>query len=107
MLRSYSHLALHLLVPAAIAATFFREEFIASWITLTATLLIDIDHLLADPVYDPGRCGIGFHPLHKYPAIAAYGILLIWPRLRLVAIGLLTHMVLDGLDCAWLRYEHQ
>ena len=106
MLRSYIHLGLHALVPAIIAAFFFREKFLRAWITMTATMLVDVDHLLANPVYDPWRCSIGFHPLHQYPAIAAYGLLSIWPRLRLVAIGLLTHMALDCLDCVWMRYEN-
>jgi hypothetical protein len=106
MFRSYLHLGLHVLVPATIAAVFFRQKFFRAWITMTATILVDVDHLLANPVYDPWRCSIGFHPLHQYPAITAYGLLLIWPRLRLVAIGLLTHMVLDGLDCVWMRYEN-
>lgn len=96
---------MHVLVPAAIAAAFFRESFIRSWITLTATWLVDVDHLLAQPVYDPWRCSIGFHPLHQYPAIGAYALLLISPKLRLVAIGLLTHMAMDGLDCLWMQYE--
>ena len=106
MIRSQLHLALHFVTPAIIAAIFFREKFLAAWITMTATMLVDLDHLLANPVYDPGRCSIGFHPLHQYPAITAYGILLIWPKLRLVAIGLLTHMVLDGVDCVWMQYEN-
>jgi hypothetical protein len=28
-----------------------------------------------------------------------------WPKLRLLGIGLIIHMVLDGFDCAWMRYE--
>jgi len=106
MFRSYLHLGLHVLIPAAIAAIFFSQQFLRAWITMTATMLVDVDHLLADPVYDPWRCSIGFHPLHQYPAIASYGLLLVWPKLRLVAIGLLTHMFLDGLDCAWMQYEN-
>ena len=105
MFRSYLHLALHLVVPAAIAGIFYRRRFLTAWLTMTATMLVDIDHLMADPVYDPGRCSIGFHPLHRYPAMAAYGLLLIWPKLRLIGIGLLTHMALDGLDCIWMQYE--
>ncbi|MFQ6006397.1 MAG: DUF6122 family protein [Woeseia sp.] len=85
---------------------FFREKFFASWITLTMTPLIDIDHLPADPVYDPDRYSSGFHPKHKYPAMAAYGLLLVWPRLRRVAIGLLTRGGMDGLASVGLRYEH-
>ena len=106
MFRSNIHLALHFLIPAAIAAIFFRQNFLRAWLWLIATMLIDVDHLLTDPVYDPLRCSIGFHPLHQYPAIAAYGLLFIWPRLRLIAIGILTHMFLDGLDCVWMQYEN-
>lgn len=105
MFRSYLHLGLHVLVPGAIAAIFFRQKFLRAWLVMTATMLVDVDHLVADPVYDPMRCSIGFHPLHQYPAIAAYGLLLVWPKLRLIGIGLLTHMVLDGLDCFWMGYE--
>ncbi|HSJ08257.1 MAG TPA: DUF6122 family protein, partial [Longimicrobiales bacterium] len=59
----------------------------------------DVDHLLADPIYDPGRCSIGFHPLHTYPMIALYAVLAVVLRTRLVGVGLLIHMVLDGVDC--------
>ncbi len=66
---------------------------------MLATMLVDLDHLLASPAYDPVRCSIGFHPLHQWPAIGVYALLLLVRPLRLVAIGLLTHMLLDGLDC--------
>jgi hypothetical protein len=106
MFRSYFHLGLHVLVPAVIAAVFFRQNYLRAWLTMTATMLVDVDHLLADPVYDPWRCSIGLHPLHRFPAIAGYGLLMFWPRLRLVAIGLAIHMGLDGLDCVWMQYEY-
>lgn len=104
MLRANVHLALHVLVPAVVAATFYRDKFWRVWLTLVATMVIDLDHLLADPVYDAGRCSIAFHPLHSYPAIAAYGVAALWPRLRLIAMGLLIHMALDGIDCVWISY---
>ena len=85
MIRSYLRLGFLILVLAMIVAIFFREKFLRAWIKMTTTMLVDLDHLLADPVCDPERCSIGFHPLHQYPAIATYGILLIWPKLRLVA----------------------
>lgn len=105
MLRANVHLALHALVPAVIAAAFWRDKFWRTWLTLVATMVIDLDHLLADPVYDASRCSIGFHPLHSYPAIAAFGAAALWPRLRLIAMGLLIHMALDGIDCVWICYE--
>jgi hypothetical protein len=105
MFRANFHLFLHALVPAFIAATFYRKKFLRVWLMLMATMVVDLDHLFADPVYDAGRCSIGFHPLHTYPVIAAYGFAAFWPRLRIIAIGLLIHMTLDGIDCVWIAYE--
>ena len=66
---------------------------------MIATIIVDLDHLLADPIYDPNRCSIGFHPLHSYLAVGIYIGLLFVPRLRLIAIGLVIHMALDYADC--------
>jgi len=96
---------LHFAVPAAIAWGFYRERFVQATLIMWGTMLVDLDHLLADPVYDPGRCSIGFHPLHQYPAIVAYAAAALWERTRLLGIGLLIHMVLDGVDCFWMHHE--
>ena len=93
------HIALHFLVPAVFAFLFYRRTFIKVWLILIATMMVDVDHLLADPIYDPERCSIGFHPLHSYWAIGIYAFMVFWPKTRLVAIGLLIHMALDYLDC--------
>ncbi len=66
-------------------------------------MLVDLDHLLAKPIFDPCRCSIGIHPLHSYIAIAFYGALLIHPKSRIVAIGLLTHMGADTIDCLFIK----
>lgn len=69
---------------------------------MAGTMLVDLDHLLAVPIFDPNRCSIGFHPLHAWPAIAAYVILASVPKnpnLRLAGAGLLIHMALDWVDC--------
>jgi len=63
------------------------------------TMLVDLDHLLADPIYDPSRCSIGFHPLHRFLPISFYAVLSLIPKTRIVGIGLLAHMVLDSIDC--------
>lgn len=102
MLGFVSHLLLHAAVPAVVAWFFFREGWKRAWLIMFATMLVDLDHLLADPIYDPDRCSVGFHPLHSYPAIAGY-ILLTLPRpTRLVGLGLMIHMALDGLDCLFV-----
>ena len=61
-------------------------------------MLVDLDHLLADPIYDPDRNSIGFHPLHTYSMIALYVLGLIPPKTRLIALGLVIHMALDAID---------
>ena len=68
---------------------------------MLSTMVIDLDHLLADPVYDPDRCSIGFHPLHTVPPIVLYVAALAHSRTRLAGVGLCIHIVLDGLDCCW------
>ena len=97
---------LHILVPAAVARVWYRRVFIRAWLVMLATMLVDLDHLLASPVYDAQRCSIGFHPLHQYPAIGVYFVLAVIPRTRLVGLGLLIHMLLDGTDCLWMIYEN-
>ena len=88
-------------MPALITALFFRQRWQWAFITLIATMLVDVDHLLANPIYDPTRCSINFHPLHGFVPIAGYFLLCIPARLRLIGIGLLLHMVLDAIDCQW------
>lgn len=93
------HLGLHIGLPGLIAAAFFRPAWARAWAVMLATMIVDADHLLATPVYDPSRCSIGFHPLHSAPAIVAYALLVVPRSTRLVGIGLLVHMALDGADC--------
>jgi hypothetical protein len=66
---------------------------------MIATMLVDLDHLLAIPIYDAGRCSIGFHPLHTLVPILVYGVFCFVPKLRYVGIGLIAHMALDAIDC--------
>ena len=39
------------------------------------------------------------------PVFAAYGVAALWPRLRIIVLGLMIHMALDGVDCIWIAYE--
>ena len=101
MFLPFLHLVLHILVPAIIACLAFKKFWLRAWLIMSLTMLVDLDHLMAAPVYDPGRCGIGFHPLHTYPAFGAYSLMLLIPQIRLIGIGLLLHMGLDYIDCIW------
>ena len=105
MARSIIHVALHLLVPGAVSRVAFKDRWQKAWLIMALTLCVDFDHLLAVPIYDPNRCGIGFHPLHSYPAIGVYCLMALVPKLRILAIGLLIHMGLDITDCIWIRWQ--
>jgi hypothetical protein len=105
MLRPAVHLLSHFIVPGAAARWVSSDRWKSAWVIMAATIIVDLDHLLADPVYDPNRCGIGFHPLHTFPAIGFYLLMLLIPKIRLVGLGLLIHMVLDGADCMWMLLE--
>ena len=100
MIRPVVHLVLHFAVPAVVARLAWRERFWRAWAVMVATIVIDLDHLGSDPVYDPDRCSIGTHPLHSGWAIAVYGLLLIPNHTRLMGVGLLIHIALDAIDCA-------
>ena len=93
------HLVIHIVAPGIVAALAFRPRWRAAWVLMLAMMVVDVDHLLADPIYDPERCSIGFHPLHSWPAIGAYTLALCLPPLRVFAAGLLVHMGADGLEC--------
>jgi len=110
------HIALHFIVPPLVAFTFYRSSWGNATLIMIATMLVDADHLLANPIYDPARCSIGFHPLHTIPAILIYAVLFALPlvsslkaggedlnptarMLHLVGLGLLIHMALDWVDC--------
>ena len=69
------------------------------------TMLVDLDHFFANPIFDPNRCSIGFHPLHSWPPIGIYCLMFLHPFLRLASLGLLIHMFLDGMDCLWLELK--
>lgn len=103
------HIALHIIVPLTIAVVFWRSTWRDTWLWLLLGWSIDIDHLLASPIYDPDRCSIGFHPLHSAPAMLVYALVYIatfgrwrggWtPRVRLVLLGVAVHLILDASDC--------
>lgn len=102
MLRPVIHIVLHFLAPAVVARLASPRRWRFAWLVMISTMLVDLDHLLAEPLYDPNRCSMGFHPLHTWPAVMIYGLMLAVPQLRWVALGLLIHMGLDTLDCAWM-----
>lgn len=99
MIKFTVHYGIHFVVPLLIAFIFFKEKWLTVYLIAVATMLIDLDHLLATPIFDPNRCSINYHPLHSYYAIAVYVILFFFKKTRVLAIGLLVHMLADYVDC--------
>ena len=93
------HISLHLVVPLVVVGLFFMKDWKIAYFIMLSTMLVDLDHLLANPIYDPNRCSIGFHPLHQPWFIAFYFILSFYPKTRFIGVGLIIHMVLDAIDC--------
>lgn len=98
------HYSFHFIFPFLIAWIFYREKWLKVGVIMVSTMIVDLDHLLASPIFDPNRCSIDFHFFHTFWAIGFYTILLFFPKTRIVAIGLLFHMVTDFQDCLWIKY---
>lgn len=102
LLQPIIHYGMHYAVPAVICLVFFKQQWKKAYIVMLLTMLVDLDHLLADPFFDPQRCSINFHPLHTYYAMIIYALGLVSKKTRIVAIGLLFHMLTDWVDCQWM-----
>ncbi|WP_363261777.1 DUF6122 family protein [Sediminibacterium sp.] len=100
-LTSILHYFLHFIAPIIVAYVFFRNHWRKVSVIFLLTMLVDLDHLLANPIFDPCRCSIGFHVLHSWYMIAVY-VLLLFTRMRILGIGLLMHMLTDQIDC-WMQ----
>ncbi|MAC87150.1 MAG: hypothetical protein CMQ52_03380 [Gammaproteobacteria bacterium] len=97
--KFFVHYGFHFLVPLAISILFYKKKWKLAYLIFIGTMLIDLDHLLANPIFDANRCSINFHPLHSYYAIGVYIIMLIPKKTRILGIALLLHMFTDYLDC--------
>lgn len=103
LLKNLVHYGLHFLFPIVIAYIFYRSHWKKASLILLFTMLVDIDHVFATPIFDPSRNSIGFHYLHTLPAIAVYAVVFIFGKgnWRLIALGLLLHMATDYQDSLW------
>ena len=93
------HLFLHFLVPFSVAVCCYQKYWLRPFMVMLLATLIDLDHLIADPIYDSNRCSIGFHPLHSLVPSIIYTLLLISKKTRLLGLGLCIHIALDAIDC--------
>jgi hypothetical protein len=103
MLQTIVHYTLHFIFPGVIAWFFFRKNWKMVWLIMLATMLIDLDHLFASPIFDSNRCSINFHPFHTYWAFGGYVFLFLLKKTRIVGLGLLLHLLTDFIDCLFMN----
>ncbi|ADY28088.1 hypothetical protein IZU89_01295 [Cellulophaga lytica] len=103
MLRFCLHYGIHFIAPIVIGYFFYKEQRLRAIIILLAAILIDLDHLLATPIFEANRCSINFHPLHTYWAMGIYISLLFFKKTRIFGIALLLHMLADFVDCLFIN----
>lgn len=101
MLQPFIHYGIHFGLPLVIAIVFYKTYWLKAYGIMMLGMLIDLDHLLASPIFEANRCSINFHPLHSYYAIVVYFLLLIPKKTRLIGLGLVVHIIADTADC-WL-----
>ncbi len=99
MIQPVLHYGMHFLLPLLVAYIFFKPNWKHAYIIMMCAMFIDLDHLLATPIFDPNRCSINFHPLHSYIAIGLYVLLLFPKKTRLIGLGLVIHIFADKIDC--------
>lgn len=93
------HYGIHFIVPLLVALLFFKSIWVKAYLIMIACMLIDLDHLLASPIFDANRCSINFHPLHSYYAIGVYLLLVLFKKTRILGLGLAIHILADWVDC--------
>ncbi|WP_108801762.1 DUF6122 family protein [Aquimarina sp. Aq107] len=99
MFRTLVHYGFHFLIPLGIAFILFPKQWKKVYLIFLGAMLIDLDHLIANPIFDPNRCSIGFHFLHSLPAITLYFLTLIPKKTRIIGMALLWHILTDSIDC--------
>jgi len=104
MMQTFIHYGGHFLVPLLIAYLGFRSNWKFTYLLLISTMLIDLDHLLATPIFDAARCSISYHPLHgKFAAGVYLGAALLGNGVfRILGIGLFYHLFTDFIDCLFM-----
>lgn len=98
-LKFFIHYFLHFIAPLIISFLFFKKNWKIVYLIFIGSMLVDIDHLLANPIFDKNRCSINFHPLHSYIAITIYFLGLFFKKTKILSIALLLHMLTDYIDC--------
>ena len=101
MLIFFIHYLLHFFIPLCIAKLLWGKDWVTMSLIMLGTILIDLDHIFAKPIFDSDRCSLGFHPLHTIWAALFYCLMLLIPspKYKAIAVGCLWHLCVDGIIC--------
>ena len=102
MLQIFAHYGCHIFIPLIVALIWYKKNWKIAFLVMFSGMWIDIDHLLATPLFDSNRCSINFHPLHSYYAMVVYMLLIIPKKTRLIGLGLAIHIIADLVDCSFM-----
>lgn len=96
-----AHYSLHFIFSFIFTYFLFKKKWKIAGVIMISTILIDLDHLLATPIFDPNRFNINFHPLHTFWALIIYFLMLFIPswKWRALATGCIIHFGTDLFDC--------
>ncbi len=103
MIRFFIHYGMHFIAPLFIAKKYDPALWKKIYLIFLASMLVDLDHLLSTPIFDPERLSVGHHLLHSYPALVIYAVGLNYPKTRLLSFALIFHMFTDLVDFGLLK----
>jgi len=99
-MQFFIHYFLHLGFPLIIAYAFFRENWKNVYLILLLTMIIDVDHVFSEPIFQANRCSINYHMFHTHYAAVGYVVLLFLRKpFNIIGLGLVLHLATDFVDC--------
>lgn len=105
-IKPFIHYFLHFIFPIFIALFFYKNRWKKAYLLLLSTMIIDLDHLLATPIFSANRNSLEHHLLHSFPMIIFYflGCVFFKGNYRIISIGLLFHIITDAQDYYFWRW---
>jgi Family of unknown function (DUF6122) len=100
------HYSMHFVVPLFIALLIDKNNYLKIFAILLSTMIMDVDHLFANPIFMANRCSINFHFMHHLYWLPIYISLIFFKgNFRIIGIGLSFHILTDFVDCMFM-YQH-
>lgn len=101
MWNTLLHYSNHFIIPFVVLWLFYnKKRAIRLYPYALISMCIDLDHLWANPIFDPNRCSVGFHSFHQWWIIIPVWIILLRTQnMHVLGWALLWHLCTDWIDC--------